>query len=60
MAIDRGIEGGLDRVACNARIAALRTEVRGLRDKQRAFQMVLDKLDSIKERVEALLTPANE
>lgn len=44
--------------------AALRLRYLGqeadLRDKQRAFQMILDKLDSIEEQVEALLTSADE
>lgn len=58
--IDKAIGGGLDRDACNVRIEALRTEARDLRDKQRAFETVLDKLDSIEGRVEALLTSAEE
>lgn len=58
--VDKGIAGGLDPQACNARIAALRDEARELRDRQRALETVAAKLGGIEDRVKALLISADE
>ncbi len=57
--IDLGIGGGLDRDACNERIHSLRSEAASIRDKARAFEVVLAKTDGIEDEVQTLLARAD-
>ncbi len=57
--IDLGIDGGLDREACNDRIRALRAEAADIRDKGHAFEVIRGKLTGIEDEVQALLASAD-
>ena len=57
--IDLGIDGGLDREACNDRIRSLRAEAADIRDKGGAFEVVLRRMDGIEDEVQALLASAD-
>jgi hypothetical protein len=57
--IDLGIDGGLDREACNDRIRSLRAEAADIRDKEGAFEVILRKMDGIEDEVQALLASAD-